>query len=528
MTRKHARRERRPRASNRRWCRLANTLWCAANARRERHFQHALQNPLRAQREILGRMLARQQSSEFGKEHRFDPNWTVVDFQRNVPLRQYAEFEPWIDRITRGAAHVLTVDRVSHLIPTSGTSGAHKLIPYTAGLQQQFNAALGPWIRSLYRAQPTLRQGPAYWSVSPAIPEDNTSAIRIGFDDDTAYLGRWSQWWVQQTLAVPNDVRHLTDFTQFQFATLQHLVAARDLRLISVWHPSFLTLLLDALPDHWDQILAVLPIPRVRSLGKIAPTDLAGIWPDLKLISAWGDAAATLPFGKLRRAWPWITFQPKGLIASECWTTIPYRDQYPLAVTSHFFEFLDATGDVHLPDALIVGRDYETVVTTAGGLYRYRTGDVVRVTGQLNATPTLRFIGRQSGVSDLCGEKLHETHVTEALLKAYRSHGMSVADHRLGPASESAPTHYVLLIASEQDLPVGLAAALDQQLRLNPHYDWCRRLGQLRQLEVKRLDPSKHPDGFAPPPTVTNTPLGGQKPCVFMTPHRMASILTAL
>ena len=55
------------------------------------------------------------------------------------------------------------------------------------------------------------------------------------------------------------------------------------------------------------------------------------------------------------------------------------------------------------------------IVTTGGGLWRYRLGDLVEVDGFVAATPSLRFIGRGASVSALCGEKLNETFVTRAI-----------------------------------------------------------------------------------------------------------------
>ena len=51
------------------------------------------------------------------------------------------------------------------------------------------------------------------------------------------------------------------------------------------------------------------------------------------------------------------------------------------------------------------GNEYEVVVTTSGGLWRYRLGDRVLVDGFVQKTPSLRFLGRPGNVSDLFGEK---------------------------------------------------------------------------------------------------------------------------
>ena len=169
------------------------------------------------------------------------------NFAKRVPLMDYEDFEPWIERIRRGEANVLTREPVTRLVPTSGSTGARKLIPFTAGLQREFNAAIGPWLIDLLRQSPGIASGPAYWSVTPVMgnaePED--SAVPIGFDADTAYLGGTRQRLANVVMAVPDELRFIKDMEVFRYVTLLCLLHQRELRLISVWHPSFLSLLLD-------------------------------------------------------------------------------------------------------------------------------------------------------------------------------------------------------------------------------------------------------------------------------------------
>lgn len=47
--------------------------------------------------------------------------------------------------------------------------------------------------------------------------------------------------------------------------------------------------------------------------------------------------------------------------------------------------------DTLLAEEVTVGSYYEVVITSIDGLYRYRMGDVVRVTGFYNKTPLLEF-----------------------------------------------------------------------------------------------------------------------------------------
>lgn len=513
-------------------CRALNSLWCAGYRGKERRFREALREPEAAQQRVLSRVLARNRNTVFGRRHRLDPAWDVRTFQRRVPLGNYASHEADIDAIRQGKPGVLTADRVTHLIPTSGSAGARKLIPYTHALKQSFDAALAPWVRSLFRAYPAAAKGRAYWSISPAIAQDRDAAVPIGFEDDTAYLGPLGRVWVGRLLAVPSSVRHLTDVSAFRRATLVHLLRARDLSLISVWHPSFLTLLLDEMAQQWPALLRCLPASRARELSRVSPTDIRGIWPRLAVVSAWADAAAALPCERLRQRLGGVAVQPKGLLASECWTTIPYHGAFPLALTAHFFEFLDAQQCARSVSEVQVDGTYELVVTTAGGLYRYRTGDRVRITGCLDATPTLRFLGRDADTSDTCGEKLHESHALDAITAACEQSGYHPHAVVLGPEADHAPTRYTLALTGPAEPPERLAAALDAALRANPHYDLCRRLDQLQppaviylgRAETIRVAPDVAPDGASGLAPAT-TPLGAYKPPVLLDSEALRAVI---
>ena len=128
----------------------------------------------------------------------------------------------------------------------------------------------------------------------------------------------------------------------------------------------------------------------------------------------------------------------------------------------------------HWADELENGASYEVALTTAGGLYRYRLGDRVRVTGFMDRTPCLRFLGRGDRVVDLCGEKLDEAFVAECLAQVV---GRSVPLAFLAPDSHNGIQAYTLYFSGE--VMPGLMSRLEATLSTNPHYRLARRLGQL-------------------------------------------------
>ena len=435
-----------------------------------------------SQAKLLDAMVRDNVESEFGRRHSFARIRSVAHFQAAVPLSTWDDYQAAAQRIAAGEPGVLTSERVRLLEPSSGSTAATKLVPYTATLARQFRAGLQPWLADLLVSQPQLRQGRSYWSVTPAAAQPQRSGpVPIGFEDDAAYLGPLAGRLLNQVFAVPSEVARAATMDEFRARTGAALLAARDLALVSVWNPSFFTLQLDWMQANAAELLRALPARRrVVVDGPLQAGDWVRVWPRLRLISAWADAQAARPAAELAGRFPGVVFQPKGLLATEAMVSVPMTAARGavLAARSHFFEFIDETGVVRLADALEVGGHYQVVVTTGGGLYRYRLGDLVEVTDHHGVLPVLRFLGRADKVSDLVGEKLSEGFVASCLAGLP---GFAL----LAPVAGDAP-HYVCY--AERPTP-GLAERLDAALRASYHYDYARRLGQLGPVRVVAVGP---------------------------------------
>jgi hypothetical protein len=374
---------------------LANSAWSAASVPAYAAFARALHDPGRAQEQLLRRHLSANADTAFGREHGFAEIRSPDQFARRVPPRDYDELRPWIERIRRGEPNVLTARPVRRLVPTSGSTAARKLIPYTDAMQAELNRAIGPWIVDLYRTRTRALSGSAYWSVTPLpealAPSDAGSVVPIGFDDDAAYLGGWRKYLVDAAMAVPAGLQHVKSIDAWRYLTLLFLLRRRDLRVISIWHPSFLDLLLQSLKMHWASLLndiatggcavsSEIPAPlahaalahadtrRAKDLERAGPNAVNRIWPNLQILSCWADAGAADAAHALAARLPGVALQPKGLLATEGVVSIPYRGRHPLAIRSHFFEFQDDTGRISLAPDLLPGGTYQVLMTTAGGL----------------------------------------------------------------------------------------------------------------------------------------------------------------
>jgi hypothetical protein len=483
------------------WC--WNTVWMASGRPELLAFRRDVRQVATTQQRVLAKILTDNRDTDFGRRHGFAGLRSPLDFQRRVPPATYDEFRPLVDRIAAGEADVLTAEPVTGLHPTGGTAGGEKLIPYTRSLRRQFQRALRTWIADLFASCPAARRGRAYWSLSPSLgPRRFTvGGVAIGFDDDAEYLGAVARHAARRLLVVPDSLAKVDDLERFRFLTLRHLAAAADLALISVWSPTFFSGLLRDL-NRWREALADELEPGRASLLRAGPIDaaaLARLWPELALVSCWADGPSAGPFAELRAMLPHATFQPKGLLATEGFTSIPLwnRPAPALAIRSHFFEFIEEAADPtttrpKLAHELDVGGRYEVVLTTAGGLYRYRTGDGVEVVDRLDECPLVRFIGRFDGTSDLVGEKVSSTQAAAVLEALWRRFEARPAFALLAPGDDHKPPRYRLYLQDRgvtvHRLPE-VAAALEQGLAANPYYKQAVGLGQLAAVEVAWLDP---------------------------------------
>lgn len=475
---------------------VGNSAWLASSLPEYRRFVASLGTVEVTQRAVLAALLRQNADTRFGKEHGFASLRSWEDYDNAVPPRDYDGFRPWIDAIRAGDQRVLTTDPVTLFEPTSGSTGAEKLIPYTASLQREIRHAVAAWTSRLFIDDPDLLGGRAYWSLTPQLPNEKRpdSVVPIGFDEDGAYLGRVAAQLLSLTMVTQPGLKRLHDMEEFWFWSSLLLLGCRDLRLISVWHPTYLLLLLEHMGARWEALLeavanglrrddvelrlAAAP-RRARELERIGPRDRGRIWPRLGLISCWGDAHAAQSIADVTQRFPGVVVQEKGLVATEGIVTIPFRGHHPLALRSHFFEFVDGDGKIHPSWDLQERQSYTVLLTTGGGLYRYELRDRVEVTGFLGDTPCLRFEGKADSVSDLFGEKLSEVFVAGVLRDLLRRAGTSHVFAMLAPHRAGTSARYELYVQVDPPHSEVSEADLERALCENPHYRLCRDLGQL-------------------------------------------------
>ena len=508
---------------------VLNSLLIASYIKYELIFRYSLSNVERVQRKLLLRIINKNKETKFGINHQFSSISEIRDFQRNVSITNYDDYQNYIRLICDANQNVLTKEDVKLLEPTSGSTAPSKLIPYTESLKKEFQKGIGPWIFDIYTKKYKILTGNSYWSITPLNNKTmlKKSKIPIGFDDDTSYFGFLQKFLITATLAVPNEVKNIKDIDSFRYVTLLFLLKNKHISFISIWNPTYINFFLNNLESGIDDLILDIETGKVSykikldtklrrvlliklSRDKKRADELRDIfnkrnivkqkresiyeqiWPNLSLISCWDSGNSAYYLSEIKKYFPNVEIQGKGLIATEGFVSLPrFGLQFPvLSINSHFFEFIDKVNKkIKLAHELEMDKVYSVIITTSGGLYRYKLNDLIRVKGFYNSAPLVEFVGKEGNTSDLFGEKINEEHVNRIFDKLFRKYKIEANLFMLAPEKyKSGKISYVVYLELnnilKDSLLLNFSKDFEKNLRKNFHYDYCRKLGQLQNLRL--------------------------------------------
>lgn len=86
-------------------------------------------HPVSYQQKTLSAIVGQAQNTIFGRDHHFAGIQSYEDFKKLVPIRDYEDLKPYVERILKGEADVLWKGKPAYLAKTSGTTSGTKYIP---------------------------------------------------------------------------------------------------------------------------------------------------------------------------------------------------------------------------------------------------------------------------------------------------------------------------------------------------------------------------------------------------------------
>ncbi|NHN25596.1 GH3 auxin-responsive promoter family protein [Flavobacterium jejuense] len=93
--------------------------------------QKWIKNPIETQKKVFQQLIAAAKETQFGKDHHFSNITSFEDFTKNVPVRDYEQLKPYVERVVKGEEDILWRGKPLYLAKTSGTTSGAKYIPLT-------------------------------------------------------------------------------------------------------------------------------------------------------------------------------------------------------------------------------------------------------------------------------------------------------------------------------------------------------------------------------------------------------------
>ena len=469
--------------------------------------------PRETQQALLRQILRRNAGTVFGRDHGFGKIDTPRDYQRQVPIRQWVDINPYVESVIAGRPAVLTKEPVYFFQRTTGTTGTPKMIPFTRRCLAAAKLTHRMWVYRALLDNPGMLRGRVMGILNAGI--DGYTAHRQAYGSVSGNIYFRMPAFVRRAYSHPYDIYHIENVEARRYSLLRFAVG-ESCSFVFTGNPSSLLAVFN-LADHYSETLikdirdgtlaASFDIPdpiRVMALndlrpnprrarilakaraaaGRLKPLDY---WPALSVLGCWIGGSMG-HFAPLLREWcgEKFRFRDAGYMASEGVFSIPLANDSPDGIPSlHsvFFEFVPEH-DFGRPGApallaheLEVNRNYHVVVTTTGGLYRYAMNDVVRVTGRLEGSPLLRFLYKGGNVQNLQGEMVTVDHVMSTIAALAAESGVRLQHFQV--MAELSERRYILHIETAQALPRPLLAQLlacfDRELgKVNENYGMFR------------------------------------------------------
>lgn len=483
----------------------------------------AAKDPRAAQAKTLLAILAANGGTVFGRAHGLADLRGEDAFRASVPIADYEAMRPWIDRQIAGERAVVAEPPLMYA-RTSGTTAEPKHLPVTATMLSRMKRAQRAMAFAQHRACP-LFAGRVLAMAGARREASLAGGVPAG--SVTGLIYETMPAAVRRKYVVPPEVFAIEDAElKYQVVTrlaLQH----GDLTAVSTANPSTLLRLRDVSRAGWNGFLreiadgtcaaadrlppdlaaavrdAVFPAPeRAKALAKAARTGepaIGTLWPNLAGVVTWTGGSCALAAETVRKALPaGARLIEAGYVSSEFRGTVVVDAERGLGlplVEDVFFEFVRADRwDEGVRETLLLhelepDEDYQVIVTTFGGLYRYWINDVVRAGPAIAGTPSLAFVRKGRGVTSITGEKLTEAQVNAAVAAAARRLGLDVVFH-LAVADEAGAA-YRLMLELDGDAPPGPFADLVEAglCASNIEYAAKRGTGRLKPVDLWRLEP---------------------------------------
>ncbi|PON81968.1 GH3-like hormone conjugating enzyme [Trema orientale] len=373
-----------------------------------------------------------------------------------VPLSTHADIEPLIQRAADGdTAPVLTQQPITTLSLSSGTTeGRQKYVPFTRHSAQTTLQIFRLAAAYRSRVYPTKEGGRILEFIYSSKQFKTKGGLTVGTATTHYYNSQEFKIKQEKTKSFtcsPQEVISSGDYKQSTYChLLLGLFFSDQVEFITSTFAYSIVQAFTAFEELWKELCidiregtlstTRIKLPKLRKsvLDVISPNpNLASkieanckeledldwfglipkIWPNAKYVYSIMTGSMQPYLKKLRHYAKDLPLVSADYGSTESWIGAnldpclpPERVTFAVIPTFSYFEFIplyrrkqncnkvsdDFIEEQPIPLSQVkVGQEYEIVLTTFTGLYRYRLGDVVEVAGFHNGTPKLNFICRR-------------------------------------------------------------------------------------------------------------------------------------
>ena len=381
-----------------------------------------MENPVAAQREVLQDLVTSAQYTEFGRKHNFKSLYNIKAFKQAIPIHEYDDLKPYIQRIMDGEQNLLWNTPVNWFAKSSGTtSEKSKFIPVSEeSLEDCHFKAVKDVLTMYYEFNPfsDLLTGKGLviggsHTVHQLNDESHYGDLSAVLMQNTPFWGSW--------IRTPELSIALMDEWENKIEKLANHTIQENVTSIS------------GVPT-WTIVLFR------RILEITGKQNISEVWPELELYMHGGVSFVPYreQFEKLiGRQIHYLEMYnaSEGFFAAQ---DNPNSDGM-LLFTDHgiFMEFMpieeygkDDPQTIGLQE-VEVGKNYALVISTNGGLWRYCIGDTIQFTSLYPFR--IKVSGRIRHYINAFGEELIVDNTDKAISMACEQTGAIVNDYTAAP-----------------------------------------------------------------------------------------------
>ena len=404
----------------------------------------SLQRPDDAQRKLLRVLVQHAKNTAWGRTHSFgklelSPS-LIEDYQYCVPLSDYSDLQPYLDRVVNGEPDVIWPGRPIAFAVSGGTHSGGRIIPLSReALASLTRSSLLPGLSYLANRRGAWAiLGGKFLSLPGGIEKNTISGKVTGeVSGLLAYyaphvFARWLQ-------ALPLNVMLMEDWDAklFESARIAIRKDVRSLAMVPSWTPVFL--------EHVR-----------KAVGAITAAEATKrVWPNLRVFFSGGVALCS--YRTILESYLGANVNLiESYSASEGLFAFQDRDEKDGLILNLiggvFFEFVPVEPkNPEKPARYTVasvepGVDYKLYITNMGGLWSLCVGDIVRFLS--TQPPRLQVIGRVNEMLDLFGDATNADHARRVLTAADKASGARCLSYHLTyahPMDPLIPRHHWLL-----------------------------------------------------------------------------------